>query len=108
MLRLHLAQALMAADRGPEARAHLLTLWANQPGNGPVNLELARLAATEGDMTTALRHYHNAIEGAWDEAPEDRRRHARLELARFLVDLKHATPQAQAELIAPAADSALG
>ncbi|HEX6974878.1 MAG TPA: tetratricopeptide repeat protein [Vicinamibacterales bacterium] len=103
VLRLRLAQSLMAAGRDTEARAHLVTLWDDQPGNGPVNLELGRVAASEGDVPDALRHYHNAIEGAWTDEAESRRRAARLELAQFLVD-RRAVPQAQAELIALAAD----
>ena len=42
--RLRLAQALAAAGRDAEARAHLLTLREGAPGDGVINLELARLA----------------------------------------------------------------
>lgn len=96
--RLRLAQALMEADRTSEARAYLLTLLEAQPGNGQVNLELARLAAGDGDVPGALRYYHGAIEGAWVDAAEGRRRSVRTELAEFLVN-QRALVQAQAELI---------
>jgi Flp pilus assembly protein TadD len=102
-LRLRLARALIAAGRGAEARAHLVTLWEDQPGNGPVNLELGRLAAADRDVPTALRHYHNAVEGAWPADAEASRRRSRLELATFLVS-EQAFPQAQSELIALAAE----
>ena len=45
LYRLRLAQALIASNRTDEARSHLLTLWRDEPGNGTVNLELARRAA---------------------------------------------------------------
>jgi Tfp pilus assembly protein PilF len=96
--RLRLAQALIAADRRTEARAYLIALWEPQPGSGPVNLELARLAAREGDLPAGLWYYHHAIEGAWDGRTEGRRREARLELTEFLID-RRASAQAQAELL---------
>jgi tetratricopeptide (TPR) repeat protein len=98
-LLLSLARALRLANRDTEARAYLLNLWNDQPGNGPINLELARLAATRGDPATALRYYHGAIEGAWMEGAEAQRRNARLELARFLVSAQ-ALAQARVEVIA--------
>lgn len=98
-LLLSLARALRMAGRDAEARAYLLTLWNDQPGNGPINLELARLAATRGDVPTALRYYHGAVEGAWAERAEEQRRTARLELTRFLVAAR-ALPQARVEVMA--------
>jgi tetratricopeptide (TPR) repeat protein len=101
--RLRLAQALAAAGRDAEARAHLLTLREDAPGDGVINLELARLAGRDGDVMSASHYYRNAIEGAWDTAPERNRREVRLELAELLV--RHGTPtQAEAELITLAAD----
>jgi tetratricopeptide (TPR) repeat protein len=101
--RLPLAQALLAAGRLHEARAQLLTLWSDAPGDGVVNLELARLAAKDGDISAALRYYHGAIDGAWNENAAAARRDARLELARFLIVMRQPV-QAQAELIALAGD----
>jgi Tfp pilus assembly protein PilF len=98
-LLLSLARALRMAGRDTEARAYLLTLWSDQPGNGPINLELARLAAARGDVSTAQRYYHGAIEGAWTEAAEEHRRTARLELTRFLVSAQ-AMSQARVEVMA--------
>jgi len=102
-LRLDLALALIASQRRSEARAYLLALRDEQPGDGPVNLELGRLAAGEGDSTAAIRYYHDAIEGAWARDPEQARRTARLELAEFLVR-ERILAAAQAELISLAAE----
>ncbi len=101
--RLHLAQALAAAGRDAEARAHLLTLREGAPGDGVINLELARLAARNGDVTGASHYYRNAIEGAWTAAPDTNRREVRLELAELLVR-RGTSAQAEAELITLAAD----
>jgi tetratricopeptide (TPR) repeat protein len=102
MFRLRLAQALVAAHRRDEARSHLLTLWRDEPGSGTVNLELARLAVEEGKTQEALRYFHNAIYGGWEQNPVAQRRDVRLELCEFLVRAR-ALPQAQSELIALAA-----
>jgi tetratricopeptide (TPR) repeat protein len=101
--RLRLAQALAADGRVAEARAHLLTLRETAPGDGVINLELARLAARENDIPRATRYYRDAIEGAWQTTPDAQRRSARLELGELLV--RQGTPaQAEGELIALAAD----
>lgn len=97
--RLHLAEALIASGEREQARGHLLTLWAAEPGDGRVNLDLARLAAADGDVTAATRYYHAAIDGAWDNGATAARRAARLELAKFLLQ-KGQTVRAQSELIA--------
>ncbi len=83
--RLRLALALAAAGRREEARAHLLRLWEREPGNGVLNLELARLAGPRNNVADALRYYHNAIYGAWERDAEQRRRGARFELVQFLL-----------------------
>jgi len=102
LFRLRLAQALVAGHRLDEARSHLLTLWRDEPGSGTVNLELARLAVEEGKTQEALRYFHNAIYGVWEQNPAAQRRDVRLELCQFLVRVR-ALPQAQSELIALAA-----
>jgi tetratricopeptide (TPR) repeat protein len=97
--RLRLAEALTASGARHEARAHLLTLWAQTPGDGRLNVDLARLAAADGDVTEATRYYHAAIDGAWDIGAAAARRTARVELAALL--LRAGQPvHAQAELIA--------
>lgn len=103
LYRLRLAQALMAANRPQEARAHLLSLWEKQPGDGTVNLELARLAAQWEDSRQVVRYYHAAIYGVWPDDPLPHRTEARFELSEYL--LKHNDIQdAQAELVALAAN----
>ena len=97
--RFQLAEALIRSSRFAEARAQLLTLWSEEPGNGEVNLELARLAAAGRDVTAAVRYYHAAIDGAWEAGGPAARRKARLELAKLLMSNGQNT-QAQAELIA--------
>jgi tetratricopeptide (TPR) repeat protein len=103
LIELQLARALYAAGHLHEARAYWLGLWESEPGNGTVNLELARLAASSGSVPEAVQYYHNAIYGQWEENPTDHRRRARLELAEFLLKVGQKA-QAQAELIALAAD----
>lgn len=100
--RLRLAQALVAANRSEEARSHLLTLWRDEPGDGTVNLELARLAARQGDTSDALRYFHNAIYGVWPTDPVMQRIQTRFELSEYLLE-KNQKAQAQSELIALAA-----
>jgi tetratricopeptide (TPR) repeat protein len=101
--QLRLAEASVAAGRFSEAEAYLKSLWEEQPANGPVNLELGRLAAREGNVADALRYYHNA--GYADWGPGDnggKSRAARLELYQFLVD-QGKKSLAQAELMEMAA-----
>lgn len=97
--RLQLAEALIAAGQHEQAQGHLLTLWGAEPGDGRVNLDLARLAAADGDVSGATRYYHAAIDGAWENGATVARRTARLELAKFLLQKGQAV-RAQSELIA--------
>jgi tetratricopeptide (TPR) repeat protein len=98
--RLRLAEALVTANHIPEARSYLVTLWQDEPSNSTVNLQLARLAAKQGETQAALRYYHGAIYGLWPEGDAAaRRRQTRLELIHYLLGL-HQTTQADAELLA--------
>lgn len=102
-VELQLAHALAAAGHLSEARAYLLGLWEREPGNGTVNLELARLAAQSSSVPEAVQYYHDAVYGQWDAHPAQHRRQAGLELAEFLLRVGQKA-QAQAELIALTAD----
>ncbi len=83
---LRLAQALGAAGEREQARAYLLNLWEQEPGNGVVNLELARLAAQRSAVDVAKDYYHNAIYGVWQVPdPTVERRAVRYEYAEFLL-----------------------
>ena len=99
----NLAEALLGLNRTAEANAYLINLWDREPENGLVNLELARLAAREGDREEALRYYHNAIYATWLGNQEVQRRDTRLELIEYLMSIS-SRAQAQAELIALAAN----
>jgi tetratricopeptide (TPR) repeat protein len=95
----HLAQALAAAGRGDEGRSYLLSLLSESPGSGDVNLVLARIAAHKGLTSDALRYYHGAIYGEWDQDPIGRRWQVRRELAEYLLD-RGLQKQAVPEIIA--------
>jgi tetratricopeptide (TPR) repeat protein len=100
--RLRLAQALAADNEIPQAIAYFLNLWEEQPGNGSINLELARLYARERQARKAAQYYNNAIYGIWPDDPGVRRRAARVEYIQFL-EQQNQSAQAQAEAVALAA-----
>jgi thioredoxin-like negative regulator of GroEL len=102
-IELQLANALAAAGHRAEARAYLLGLWDQQPGNGTVNLELARLAAKTGSVPEAIQYYRVASYGLWEKNSGEHRRQARLELAEYLLSVGEKA-QAEADLMALAAD----
>jgi tetratricopeptide (TPR) repeat protein len=97
--QMRLAEALVRSNRLGEAEVYLRSLWVREPGDSTVNLELARLAARQGDVPEALRYYHNAIFGFWESDPLIHRRDTRLELCNFLLSRGERT-QAESELIA--------
>ena len=102
--RLRLSEALLADNRLAEARAHLLSLWEEEPANGEVNLALARVDAKRGHYNDAVRYYNDAINGVWQKNPRHARTAARFELARYLLQQQQ-TARAQAELLALLADA---
>ena len=95
----HLAQALAAAGRGDEGRSYLLNLLSESPGSGDVNLALARIAAHKGLTSDALRYYHGAIYGVWENNPIEMRWQVRRELAEYLLE-RGLQQQAVPEIIA--------
>ncbi len=97
--QLNLAEALIGLHQTGEASAYLLNLWDREPENGLVNLELARIAAQQGENDKAVRYYHNAVYAAWPTDEQSKRRDARLELVELLLRT-HQQAEAQAELIA--------
>lgn len=82
---MELASALAEAGRLQEATAYFNTLWDKEPGNGNINLQLARLAVRQQQTASAIEHYHAAIYGVWEGDGAIRRRQVRLELARYLI-----------------------
>jgi tetratricopeptide (TPR) repeat protein len=84
-LQIELATALAAAGRTQEAVVYFDTLHETEPGNGMINLQLARLAATQGNVAAAVDDYEAAVDGTWNGDGVVRRREVRLELARYLI-----------------------
>ncbi|MEO6909807.1 MAG: tetratricopeptide repeat protein [Edaphobacter sp.] len=99
-----LAQALANAGRTEEASNYFMSLWGTQPGDGFINLELARLAAKKNDPQAAIRYYRASIYGTWEGDGVVRRRDVRLELARYLMD-QHDMNAARIELLIAAGNS---
>lgn len=98
-----LADALARAGQANQSRAFLLNLLSENPGSGPINLTLAKLAVREGNISSAVRYYHSAIYGVWDTDPLTRRWDVRRELCEYLLnegDIHGAEP----DLIALAQD----
>lgn len=97
VFQLHLAQALAAAGRLDEADSYLTNLLAESPGNGELNLELARIAVRKNQIVDAMRYYQSAIYGVWDSDPLVRRWNVRRELVEYLLthgDVNDAQPEA--------------
>jgi tetratricopeptide (TPR) repeat protein len=93
-----LAQALGDAGHTEEAYNYFLGLWETQPGDGLINLSLARLAAKKNDMQAAINYYRAAIYGTWEGDGIVRRRDVRLELSRYLL-AHHDLSSARTELL---------
>jgi tetratricopeptide (TPR) repeat protein len=93
-----LAQALADAGHTEEAYNYFLGLWESQPGDGFINLRLARLAAKKSDMQSAINYYRAAIYGTWEGDGAVRRRDVRLELSRYLI-AHHDLSSARTELL---------
>ncbi len=102
--RLRLAEALLGSNRLNEARSHLLSLWELEPGDGEVNLTLARLYARTGNASEAVRYYRNAINGVWPNDAREMRIDTRFELIQYLMGHRDLA-QASAELVALQADA---
>lgn len=96
-----LAEALAATGKSDnEAQNYLLNLWAESPGSGPINLELARVASHKKDgYAETLRYYHSAIDGEWTANPGARRWDVRQELCEYLLR-NGKIEQARVELMA--------
>jgi len=93
-----LAQALGDAGHTEESYNYFLGLWETQPGDGFINLRLARLAAQKRDMQAAINYYRAAIYGTWEGDGIIRRREVRLELSRYLI-AHHDLSSARTELL---------
>ncbi len=101
---IELASALAAAGRTQEATVYFNTLWESAPGDGMINLQLARLNAKVGNEQLAVLHYRAALDGTWQGNGYDRRREIRLELARYLLS-RHETGQARTQILIAASNA---
>ncbi len=81
-----LAEALASAGRIQEATVYFNSLLESQQGSGLINLQLARLAARQGDQSQAIDDYQRAIYGNWEGDGYVRRREVRFELIKYLID----------------------
>jgi tetratricopeptide (TPR) repeat protein len=82
---IELATALADAGNIQEATAYFTTLRESAPGDGTINLMLARLAAKSGNESQAILYYQAALDGTWQGNGYDRRREVRLEMAGYLI-----------------------
>ncbi len=103
--QIELAGALAQAGLLQEATAYFNTLWEKEPGNGNINLQLARLAARQQQTSLALERYHGAIYGVWEGDGTVRRRQVRLELVHFLIQQGRFSDARDELLIAAGNDS---
>ncbi|MGB7167440.1 MAG: tetratricopeptide repeat protein [Acidobacteriaceae bacterium] len=95
-----LAMALAQAGKTVEATAYFNTLLESAPGDATINLELARLAARQGNERLAIQRYQAALDGTWEGNGYDRRREVRLELVNYLLSRKEYTSARTQLLIA--------
>ena len=93
-----LAEALAAAGETDQAMTYFLNMKTARPGDGFLNLQLARLERREARPEEAIEDYHAAIFGDWPGDGVERRREARLELVDYFVQ-RHDFTAARAELL---------
>jgi tetratricopeptide (TPR) repeat protein len=93
-----LAEALGEAGRLDESFNYFMGLWQSRPGEGLINLEMARLAARQQNAQDAIHYYRAAIVGTWDGDAIERRRETRLELVRYMLQQRDLA-QAKTELL---------
>jgi tetratricopeptide (TPR) repeat protein len=101
--RLRLAEALLAARHDNQAYAYFESLYDNEPGDGYINLQLARIAARRHNVADAMRFYNGAIYGVWPDSAPEHRRGTRIEFINFLLE-QGDTTDAHSQLISLTAD----
>jgi tetratricopeptide (TPR) repeat protein len=101
---LMLAQALGEDGHTEEATNYFLNLWESQPGDGFLNLQLARLAKQSHRKQTAINYYRASVFGSWNGDGVTHRREVRLELVDYLIEQKEFAA-AQAELLIAAGNA---
>jgi Tfp pilus assembly protein PilF len=102
--QLLLAQALAESGETDQAMNYFLNLWEARPGDGFLNLQLARLNRLKADRKDAVLYYRASIFGDWRGDGTIKRRDVRLELADYLI-AQHDDPAARVELLIAAGNS---
>ncbi len=102
--QLLLAQALAQSGRTEEAENYFLNLWETRPGDGFINLHLARIARARHQDREATDYYHAAVFGSWEGDGVVRRREVRLELVDYLI-AQHQNAEARNELFTVAGNA---
>jgi len=102
--QMSLAEALAASGRTEEAAAYFATLHDAEPGDGFVNLQLARLEVRRRRPQQAIEYYQSALNGRWSGQGTELRLQIRLELAQYLISLGR-TVEAQGQLLAAEGNS---
>lgn len=102
--QMSLAEALAASGRTDEAAAYFSSLHDAEPGDGYLNLQLARLAVRRGNSAQAIEYYQTALNGLWRGQGTARRLQIRLELAQYLISLARPN-EAQGQLLAAEGNS---
>jgi len=80
-----LAAAVLSLGRPADAENLLAPTVAANPTNGQVNLEMARILASERRFAESASYYHRAIYGLWPDDSERFRSAARFELIDLLA-----------------------
>ena len=99
-----LAQALAGAGHVGEAISYFEALWDTHPGDGFINLQLARLERRQHDETKALEYYRASVSGTWEGDGLARRREVRFEMIDLLIAQRQAS-EARQELSIIAANA---
>ncbi len=99
-----LATALAEAGRTQEAFAYFNTLRESAPGDGMINLQLARLAARQGNQQLAILRYQSALDGTWQGNGYEQHRQVRLEMASYLISQRQ-YDKARAQLLIAASNA---
>jgi len=102
--QLLLAQALADSGEIDQATNYFLNLWDARPGDGFLNLQLARLERRKGNAAEAKKYYRASIFGDWRGDGSIRRRDVRLELVDYLMQ-QHELDSARVELLTAAGNA---
>jgi tetratricopeptide (TPR) repeat protein len=102
--QLLLAQALADSGEIDQATNYFMNLWEARPGDGFLNLQLAKLERRKGNRVDAIRYYRDSIFGDWRGDGTVKRRDVRLELVAYLMSGGD-YPAARAELLIAAGNA---